>query len=106
MSAIGWTVSKLNRRFSAADISLTPRSRVLAVAMTLNPVLANSDRESSGNSGIAITRSLRIDSITSCISSGQRVNSSKRTILPSVMPRYIGAGTSDRGDGPSASSSA
>ena len=36
-SAIGNTVSKLNRRFSAALISLTPRSRVLAVAMTLKP---------------------------------------------------------------------
>jgi hypothetical protein len=34
------TVSKLKRRLSAADISFTPRSRVLAVAMTLKPAFA------------------------------------------------------------------
>ncbi len=36
-SAIGPMVSKLKRRFSAADISDTPRSRRLAVAMTVKP---------------------------------------------------------------------
>ena len=106
MSAIGWTVSKLNRRFRAALISFTPRSRVFAVAITLNPAMANRLRLSSGSSGTAITRSLRTDRSTSCISSGQRVNSSNRTTLPSRIPRNSGAGTSDRSLGPSARSSA
>ena len=35
--AIGCTVSELKRRLSAALISLTPRSRVFAVAITLKP---------------------------------------------------------------------
>jgi hypothetical protein len=37
---------------------------------------------------------------------GQRVISSKRTTFPSRIPRYTGAGTSDRSLGPSANSSA
>ena len=40
------------------------------------------------------------------LSTGQRVNSSKRTILPSCMPRYTGAGTSDSSLGPRANSKA
>jgi hypothetical protein len=58
------------------------------------------------SSGIATTRSDSGESSESCTSSGQRVISSKRTILPSAMPRSIGAGTRDRGDGPSETSSA
>ena len=99
-SAIGKTVSKLNRRLSAALISFTPRSRVLAVAMTLNPWRAKTMPSVPLSSGIATTRSDSRDSSESWTSSGQRVISSKRTILPSAMPRSIGAGTSDRVDGP------
>ena len=96
-SAIGNTVSKLKRRLSAALISLTPRSRVLAVAMTLNPSRANTmrvrRRSAPGSPAPGRTAATAGES---CTSSGQRVISSKRTTLPSAMPRSSGAGTSDR----------
>ena len=38
----------LNRRFNAADISLTPLSRVLAVAITEKPFWAGTSSPSSG----------------------------------------------------------
>ena len=56
-SPTGLTVSKLNRRFSALLISLTPLSLVLAVPMTLNPGQANSS-PSSPSSGTFSTLSL------------------------------------------------
>ena len=80
-------VSKLNRRFKAADISLTPRSRVLAVPITLNPRLAYRVRWVASSSGMDKVRSESTDSIESCTSGAQRVISSKRTTLPSDMPR-------------------
>ena len=105
MSPIGCTVSKLKRRLSAALISFVPRSRVLAVPMTLKPSRAKTVRPSS-SSGTSSTRSLSTDSSESCTSIGQRVISSKRTICPARIPSSSGAGTSERSDGPSASSSA
>ena len=83
--AIGNTVSKLNRRLSAALISLTPRSRVFAVATTLKPTFANK-LLSCSSSGIEITRSYSAASSESWISRGQRVISSNRTILPRRIP--------------------
>ncbi|OLT21836.1 hypothetical protein BJF79_46590 [Actinomadura sp. CNU-125] len=105
-SAIGNTVSKLNRRFSAALISLTPRSRVLAVAITLKPSRANTIASGPVSSGIAMTRSDSGESSESCTSRGQRVISSNRTTRPSAIPCSSGAGTSDRVEGPSDTSSA
>ena len=108
-SAIGRTVSKLNRRFSADDISLTPRSRRFAVAMTLNPRRARS-RAPAGSvrvsSGTISCLSLISEMSTSWISGGQRVISSTRTRRPSLIARCTGEGTRARGVGPSASSSA
>ena len=97
-------VSKLNRRFNAADISLTPRSRVLAVPITLNPRFAYRVRWAASSSGMDKVRSESTDSIESCTSGAHRVISSKRTTLPSDMPRWTGAGTRDFRVGPSASS--
>ena len=53
-----------------------------------------------------LTRSESSDNSESCTSSGQRVISSKRTIRPSAIPRSIGAGTRERGEGPSDTNSA
>jgi hypothetical protein len=83
---MGNTVSKLKRRLSALDISLTPRSRVLAVAITLKPSAAKSIASGPSSSFTASTLSLKIESSVSCTSSGQRVTSSKRTTLPCFMP--------------------
>ena len=83
-SAIGSTSSKLKRRFSAADISETPRSRRLAVAITLKPGAAYSVPSSSPavSSGTDIRRSDRIETRASWTSGRQRVTSSIRTTAP------------------------
>ena len=70
----------------ALDISLTPRSRILAVAITLNPGRAWSTRSASRSSGTIITFSESTLTSESWISGGQRVISSNRTITPSRMP--------------------
>ncbi len=93
----------LNRRLSALDSSLTPRSRSLAVAMMLNPLTARISLLSSG------TGSVFSDSIVMSVSwtsLGTRVSSSTRTILPAVIPRMTGLGTTASSVGPLASSSA
>ena len=76
-SPTGCTVSKLNRRLSALDISFTPLSLVFAVPMTLKPGRANS-RPSSPSSGMFRTLSLSTLIKLSCTSAGVRVISSKR----------------------------
>ena len=76
---MGSTVSKLKRRFKALLISLIPLSRVLAVAITLNPEEAKRN-PSSPSSGMLSTRSLMILIRLSWISRGQRVISSKRVM--------------------------
>ena len=90
-------VTKLNRRLSAALISLTPRSRVFAVAMMLNPRWALT---TSPSSGIAICFSDRMEISESWISAAVRVISSKRANCPSRIARRIGDGTSACCEGP------
>lgn len=84
-SSTGITVSKLKRRLRALDISLTPRSRVLAVPMMLKPRRARTT-PASPSSGTIITLSLMLESSVSWTSWGVRVISSKRTSIPSRMP--------------------
>ncbi len=74
----------LNRRRSADEMSLTPRSRSLAVAITLNPRTAES---SVSSSGIGSTFSDSTVTSASWTSGGIRVSSSTRTIAPRDMPR-------------------
>ncbi|MNN30940.1 hypothetical protein D3C81_1446050 [compost metagenome] len=93
----------LKRRFSAADISLTPRSLVLAVAMIEKPLRAPASLPSSGTE---IVFSERMEISASCTSEAQREISSNRAIPPSSMARMIGLLTSASGVGPFASSMA
>ena len=74
----------LKRRLRAADMSLTPRSRVLAVAITENPFLAASSVPSSGTD-IRFSDSSEI--IASCTSEAQRVISSNRARVPDSIAR-------------------
>ena len=69
----------LKRLLRAEDISFTPRSRVLAVAMIEKPRWAGSSWLSSG---IAIVFSERIEISASCTSEAQREISSKRATEP------------------------
>ena len=106
-SGIGATVSKLNRRLSAADISETPRSRRFAVAITVKPCAAGTVASAvPASSGTAILRSDRIDTRASCTSGRQRVISSIRATAPVRMAVSTGDGTSAAELGPFASSSA
>lgn len=105
-SAIGKTVSKLNGLLRAALISLTPRSRVFVVAMTLNPCRAKVMASGPDSSGTARLRSESRESRQSCTSRGQRVISSKRTTPLRTIPVSIGAGTRAAEVGPSATSMA
>ena len=80
---MGATVSKLKRRLSAADISETPRSRRLAVAMTVKPGCGvRPSRRRPGQVRDADRRSERIDTSASCTSGRQRVISSTRATAP------------------------
>jgi hypothetical protein len=98
---MGGTVSKLNRRFSAALISDTPRSRRFAVAITLKPSSAFSTWGSlPESSGTASRRSLRIDTSASCTSGRQRVTSSMRASEPRRIAVSTGDGTMASGCGP------
>ena len=90
----------LNRRRSADERSLTPRSRSLAVAITLNPLAACTSVPSSGTGRVF---SERIVMRASWTSDGIRVSSSMRAILPSRIAVSTGDGTRAAGDGPSAS---
>jgi len=96
-------VTKLNRRFSADDMSLTPRSRVFAVAITAKPRRAGT---TSSSSGTATCFSDNTEIKASCTSAAQRVSSSSLTTWPCCMPRRIGLSTSARRLGPSAINSA
>ena len=93
----------LNRRRSALDSSLTPRSRSLAVAITLKPLRACTSVFSSGTGSVF---SDRIVISASCTSDGIRVSSSTRAIAPVRIARMTGLGTSAASVGPSASSRA
>lgn len=93
----------LNRRRRALDSSLTPRSRSLAVAMTLNPRTAWTSCPSSGMGSVF---SDRIVMSESCTSAGMRVSSSIRVVMPSDMARMSGLGTRASRLGPCASSRA
>ena len=70
----------LNLLFSAALISLTPRSLVLAVAIIENPFFAAT---SSPSSGMESRFSERIEINASCTSEAQREISSTLAIFPS-----------------------
>ena len=87
----------LNRRLRAADMSLTPRSRVLAVAMTEKPFWAGT---SVASSGTEIRFSDRSEIIASCTSEAQRVISSNRASVPDSIARKIGLLISASGLGP------
>ena len=93
----------LNRRFNAADISLTPLSRVLAVAMTEKPLAAGT---SSPSSGTESRFSDRMEISASCTSLAQREISSTRAMEPVSMARYTGLFTMASGQGPRAMSMA
>ncbi len=104
-SAMGWTVSKLKRRLSAADISETPRSRMFAVAITVKPGAAAAVAYGVPvSSGTAIRRSERIETSASCTSGRQRVISSTRATRPARMAARTGESTSASSLGPFASS--
>jgi hypothetical protein len=90
----------LKRRRSALDSSLTPRSRSLAVAMTLKPLIACT---SSPSSGIGSVFSDRMVMNVSCTSDGTLVSSSTRAMAPVRIARMTGLGTMAAGLGPSAS---
>ena len=90
----------LNRRFSAEDRSLTPLSRLLAVAMTLNPRRACT---STPSSGMGSAFSERIEMRLSWTSAGIRVSSSMRTSRPSSIARMTWLGTTASRVGPWAS---
>ena len=81
------STTMLNRRFKAADISLTPLSRVLAVAMTEKPFLAAT---SSPSSGTEMRFSLNREISASCTSEAQREISSTRAMVPVSMARNTG----------------
>ena len=100
MSGSGSTTT-LKRRFSAEDSSLTPLSRLLAVAMMLKPRVA---LMASFSSGMGSVFSLSTVMSVSCVSEPMRVSSSKRTILPSSMARISGVATIASRDGPLARS--
>ncbi|CAM5654237.1 hypothetical protein SGRIM128S_07329 [Streptomyces griseomycini] len=87
----------LKRRRSALERSLTPRSRSLAVAMTLKPRTAWT---SCPSSGIGRVFSDRMVMSESCTSAGMRVSSSTRAVIPSAMARISGLGTSASRLGP------
>ena len=89
----------LNRLRSALDRSFTPRSRSLAVAMTLKPRTACNSVPSSGT-GSVFSDKMVISA--SCTSDGIRVSSSTRAIWPPAIARITGLGTSASRDGPSA----
>ena len=97
------STTMLNRRFRAADMSFTPRSRVLAVAMMEKPRCAGTSVASSGTE-IRFSESSEI--IASCTSEAQRVISSKRARLPDSIARKIGLLISDSWLGPRAMSMA
>ncbi len=93
----------LNRRRRALDISLMPRSRLLAVAMRLNPLTAATSVSSSGTGS---TFSESTVTSASWTSDGMRVISSTRTSRPERIARYTGLGTSAASLGPSDSNRA
>ena len=103
MSAgVGRTIM-LNRRFRAADMSLTPLSRVLAVAMREKPFWAGT---SSPSSGTESRFSDRMEIRASCTSLAQREISSTRAMEPVSIARYTGLFTMASGQGPLAMSMA
>lgn len=91
--------TKLKRRFSAEDRSLTPRSRLLAVAMTEKPGLAKT-MLSLSISGTEMYFSDRIEISASWTSLVERVSSSKRPIAPVSIAVMIGEGIIDSRDWP------
>ena len=93
----------LKRRRRAADSSLTPLSRLLAVAMTLKPFSACTSVPSSGIGRVFSESSVMSASWTSV---GMRVSSSIRATRPAAMARISGPGTRALSDGPSASNRA
>ena len=93
----------LKRRRSAAERSLTPRSRSFAVAMRLKPPCACTSVPSSGTGRVF---SLSTVMRASWTSEGMRVSSSTRAILPVPMAVIMGEGTSAACEGPSARSRA
>ena len=84
ISAGAGRTTMLNRRLRAADMSLTPLSRVLAVAMREKPFRAGT---SSPNSGTEMRFSDRMEIRASCTSLAQREISSSRAMEPVSMAR-------------------
>lgn len=95
--------TKLKRRFNADDRSLTPRSRLLAVAMIEKPGFANTMLSSPpplSSSGTEMYFSDRIEISASCTSLVDRVSSSKRPMAPVSIAVMIGEGIIDSRDWP------
>src|SRR5690606_29454430 len=94
--------TKLNRRFSAEDRSLTPRSRLLAVAMTEKPGLAKTmlSLPPLSSSGTEMYFSERMEISASWTSLVERVSSSKRPIAPVSIAVMMGEGIIDSRDWP------
>ena len=89
----------LKRRFKAADISLTPLSLVLAVAIIEKPFLAGISKLSSGTDNLfSDNKEIK----ASCTSEAQRDISSTLAIAPSSIALYIGLGIKASFVGPSA----
>ncbi len=95
------SITILKRRFNAADISLTPLSLVLAVAITENPFLAGT---SSASSGTDMRFSERSEISASCTSEAQREISSTRAIVPSSIALNTGLLSIASNEGPFATS--
>lgn len=91
--------TKLKRRLSAEDRSLTPRSRLLAVAMIEKPGWAKT-MLSLSSSGTEMYFSDRIEISASWTSLVERVSSSKRPIAPVSIAVMIGEGIIDSRDCP------
>src|SRR5690242_9069112 len=96
--------TKLKRRLSAEDRSLTPRSRLLAVAMIEKPGLAKTMLspvvELLSSSGTEMYFSERMEIRASWTSLVERVSSSKRPMAPVSMAVMIGEGIIDSRDWP------
>ena len=101
ISAGSGSTTVLNRRRSAEESSLTPRSRSLAVAMTLKPLTAWTSWPSSGTGSVFSDSTVISASWTSL---GIRVSSSIRARPPVRIAVITGDGTSAPAVGPSASS--
>ncbi len=96
-SAGAGNTTMLNLLFRAADISLTPLSRVFAVAITEKPFLAGTSRPSSGTE---IRFSDKMEIRASCTSLAHREISSTLAMVPVSMAVITGLFSMASREGP------